>query len=104
MPTTITEIERRALKRLAHPLKVVVRTGNAGLSDAVIAEADKALRHHELLKIRVLAGEREDRDAMVTQLCTKLEAALVQRIGHVATIYRPHAKDSRIKEMLKTAR
>jgi RNA-binding protein len=104
MPTTITETERRALKRLAHPLKVVVRTGNAGLSDAVIAETDKALRHHELLKIRVLAGEREDRDAMVTKLCTVLEAALVQRIGHVATIYRPRAKDSRIKEILKTAR
>jgi RNA-binding protein len=103
MPTSITEAERRALKRLAHPLEVIVRTGNAGLTDAVIAEADKALRHHELMKVRVLAREREDRDAMMAQLCQSLDAALVQRVGHVVTIYRPRPKDSRIKPLLKTS-
>jgi RNA-binding protein len=101
MPTTITEAERRALKRLAHHLEVVVRTGSAGLTDAVIAEAGRALAHHELMKVRVLAGEREDRDAMIRQLCETLGAALVQRVGHVATLYRPRDKDSRIGALIK---
>lgn len=104
MTTTITQAERRALKRLAHALDVVVRTGNAGLTDAVVAETDKALTHHELLKVRILAGERADRDAMMQKLCDQLGAALVQRVGHVATIFRPRSKDSRIKELLKSAR
>ena len=101
MPTAITEAERRALKRLAHPLEVVVRTGNAGLTEAVIAEADKALKHHELMKLRVLAGKRGDRDSMIEKLCETLGAALVQRVGHVATIYRPRSRDSRIQVLLK---
>lgn len=99
---SITEAERRALKRLAHPLEVIVRTGNAGLTDAVIAETDKALHHHELMKVRVLASERKARDAMIVQLCQSLGAILVQRVGHVATIYRPRPKDSKIKALLKT--
>ena len=97
MPTTITEAERRALKRMAHALKVVVRTGNAGVTPAVIAEADQALAHHELMKVRVLAAERQERDAEIARLCEALGAALVQRIGHIATIYRPREKDSRIR-------
>ncbi len=101
MPTTITEAERRALKRLAHHREVVVRTGNAGLTDAVVAEAGRALAHHELMKVRVLAGEREDRDAMIQQLCESLGAALVQRVGHVATLYRPRDRDSRILPLLQ---
>lgn len=103
MPISISQAERRALKRMAHALEVVVRTGNAGVTDAVIAEADKALKHHELMKVRVLAAEREARDALVQQLCTALDAALVQRVGHVATLYRPRGKDSRIKPLLKGA-
>lgn len=101
MPTVITESERRALKRMAHSLKIIVRTGNAGVTPAVIAEAAQALKHHELMKVRIIAGEREARDLAIRELCEALDAALVQRIGHVATIYRPRAKDSRIKPLLK---
>lgn len=100
MPTTITEPERRALKRMAHSLKVIVRTGNAGLTPAVLAEAAQALKHHELMKLRVIASEREARDVAITELCEALGAVLVQRVGHVATIYRPRAKDSKIKPLL----
>lgn len=101
MPSTLTEANRRALKKMAHHLDVVVRTGSAGLTEAVITEASHALKHHELMKVRVLAGEREDRDAMIDELCKSLDAVLVQRVGHVATIYRPRDRDSRIKPLLK---
>lgn len=97
MATTITEAERRTLKRMAHALKVVVRTGNAGVTPAVIAEADKTLTHHELMKVRVLAADRKVRDAEIARLCEALGAVLVQRVGHIATIYRPREKDSRIR-------
>jgi RNA-binding protein len=101
LPTTITEAERRALKRLAHHLEVVVRTGNAGLTEAVIAETDRALLHHELMKVRILASERAERDKLIEELCQKVGAVLVQRVGHVATIYRELAKDSRIAPLIK---
>lgn len=103
MPTSITEAERRALKRLAHHLEVVVRTGNAGLTPAVINETEAALAHHELLKVRVLASDRDERDTLMQELCKTLGAALVQRVGHVATIYRPDPRNSRIKALLNPA-
>lgn len=84
----LTEPQKKHLRRLAHPRKVIVQTGNAGLSDAVIKEVDHALEHHELVKIRVVMDDRKARDAAISQACVTLGAALVQRIGHVATLYR----------------
>lgn len=82
--------QRRHLKSLAHPLKVVVQTGAAGLTRAVLDEIDRALRAHELLKVRLVAGERREREAMIRQVCEATGAAFVQRVGHIATFYRPH--------------
>jgi RNA-binding protein len=36
--------------------------------------------------------DREERDAMIEAICEALECALVQRIGHIAVIYRPAEK------------
>lgn len=86
----LTEPQKKHLRRLAHPRKVIVQTGNAGLSDAVIKEVDHALEHHELVKIRVVSEDRKERDALIAKACTTLGAELVQRIGHVATLFRPN--------------
>ena len=94
----LNEAQKRHLRRLAHPRKVIVQTGNAGLSDAVIKEVDHALEHHELVKIRVVMDDRKERDAAIARACVTLDAALVQRIGHVATLFRPNPdkKEDRI--------
>jgi RNA-binding protein len=88
----LTEPQKKHLRRLAHPRKVIVQTGNAGVSDAVIREIDHALEHHELVKIRVVMDDRKARDAAIVAACSTLAAELVQRIGHVATLYRPNPK------------
>jgi len=88
----LTEPQKKQLRRLAHSRNVIVQTGNAGLSDAVIKEVDHALEHHELVKIRVVMDDRKARDVAITFACTILGAELVQRIGHVATLYRGNPK------------
>ena len=50
--------------------------------------------HHELIKIKVAADDRDTRDAMIADLAARTDAALVQRIGHTAVLYRP-SKDKR---------
>jgi RNA-binding protein len=93
----LTEPQKKQLRRLAHARKVIVQTGNAGLSDAVIKEIDHALEHHELVKIRVVMDDRKDREAAISKACETLGADLVQRIGHVATLYRANPeKEDRI--------
>ena len=86
----LTEPQKKHLRRLAHPRKVIVQTGNAGLSDAVLREVELALEHHELVKIRVVMDDRKARDEAIKEACKRLAAELVQRIGHVATLYRPN--------------
>ena len=79
---------RQQLKARAHALKPVVLTGQAGISDALLSEIDGALEHHELIKVRINAADRDDRQMAVSRICDALEAQLVQQVGHVATIYR----------------
>ncbi|MGH8528612.1 MAG: YhbY family RNA-binding protein [Nevskiales bacterium] len=88
MPTQIPAEQRRALKARAHALKPVVTIGNAGLTDAVVAELGASLAHHELMKLRLPATERPARTSMIETLCTRLDAAPIQQLGFVLTVYR----------------
>ena len=90
--------QRKELKQNAHHLKPVIMTGTAGLSTAVLAEIDKALEHHELIKIRFGAGDRDARKAMIAECCEKTKAEVVQQIGATATIYRRNP-DKKTKEI-----
>ncbi len=85
----LTDKQRRHLRGLAHDLKPVVMVGDAGLTDAVVREAERALHDHELIKIKVRAADRDTRDALITDLATRTTSELVNRIGHVAVLYRP---------------
>lgn len=84
----LNEKQKRHLRGLAHHRKPVVIIGDKGLTEAVVREIDLSLAHHELLKVRVNAGDRAEREAILSQLCTQTGAELVQRVGHVATVYR----------------
>ena len=86
----------RHLRGLAHPLKPVVRLGNAGLTEAVVRETARALISHELIKVKGPAGERAARDALFGALAARTASALVYRIGNVAVLYRPHPQLPRI--------
>jgi len=85
----LTDPQRRFLRGRAHPLKPVIQIGNAGLTEAVVLETRRALNDHELIKVRVRAAERSARDALFAELAQRTDSSLVDRIGHVAVLYRP---------------
>ena len=76
------------LKGLAHHRKAVILVGAAGVSAAVLNEIRIALKTHELLKIRLPAVERADRQALFEQICRDTGAEPVQHIGRMAVIFR----------------
>ena len=94
MTTVLTSAQSRFLRGQAHDLKAMLQVGGKGISDALVAEVDLALEHHELIKVKVAGEDREARDAMIGALAGRVGAALVQRIGHTAVLYRP-SKDRR---------
>ena len=91
MPVPLTTRERAHLKARAHALEPKVVVGHGGLTPAVIAEIDRALTAHELIKVKVLGDDRDAREAIANQLCAGTDAAPVQRVGKVLVIWRPKA-------------
>ena len=89
MPVALTARERAHLKARAHALEPLVHVGTVGLSDAVVAEVDRALTAHELIKVRVAAADRDEREALCEALTARTEAASVQRVGKVLVLWRP---------------
>jgi RNA-binding protein len=84
----LTNPQKRYLRGLAHDLKPVVLVGAKGVTPSVLAELDQALEQHELLKVRVAASDRDERDAWIEALAEGSGAAIAGRIGHVAILYR----------------
>lgn len=85
----LTSAERRALRARAHALDPVVMVGDAGLTTPVINEIHRNLLSHELVKIRVMAGEHATRDRFMGEICATLHAAPVQHIGKILVVFRP---------------
>lgn len=84
----LSEKQKKHLRRLAHPLHPIVMLGQAGLTDGVVGELDRALTDHELVKVSARIGEREARNAALETLADRTASALVQRVGHVGVFYR----------------
>ena len=95
----------RLLKSLCHALKPVIRIGQKGITEPLLAEFEIALAHHELIKIKVGLGDREERKQVISKLATDHDANIIQQIGQIAVLFkRNHEKPSIIfpKKSLKS--
>jgi RNA-binding protein len=84
----LTAAERKALKAKAHKLDPVVHVGAKGLTDQVIAEIDRALSAHELIKVRAASLDRDARDEAVERIVERTGADAVQHIGKIFVLFR----------------
>lgn len=89
---TLTPEQRRFLRAQAHHLNPVVMIGDAGLSEAVLKEAERGLASHELIKVKSHSGDKAAREAQMAEICERLNAAPVQHIGKILVVYRPAEK------------
>lgn len=91
----LTSDQRKALRARGHRLKPVVLLGHNGLTDAVLAEIEAALLHHELIKVRLPATEREARAEILERIVSHTLAETIQTIGHIALLYRARPEAQR---------
>ncbi|CAD2246006.1 ribosome assembly RNA-binding protein YhbY [Xanthomonas arboricola] len=96
MSIVLTSAQNRFLRGQAHDLKALLQTGGKGVTPAFLAELEEVLERHELIKVKVTSEDREARDAMIADLTQQTGSALVQRIGHVAILYRPSKEKRQI--------
>lgn len=96
--------ELRQLRAQAHSLKPVVIVAGKGLAPSVLEELNRALNDHELIKVKVAVGDREQREAMIGELCAHSGAYLVQRVGNIATLLRSNPQADPRKSNLHRSR
>ena len=89
---TINKKQIQYLKGVAHPLKPVVLLGSNGLTEAVVAEIDYALNHHELIKVKIPTDDRETKGLIVEAICRETNSIKIQVIGKTLIIYRQSAE------------
>lgn len=84
----LNSADRRTLRARAHALHPVAIISSAGLADSVVAEIERCLKAHELIKIRVFSDDRLQREDLLAQICERLGASPVQHIGKILVVYR----------------
>lgn len=89
---SMTPEDKKRFRTLGHALKPVVTVAGKGLSEGVYAELERALDDHELIKVKLAVEDRDQRKALIDELCTTTRAAQVQTIGKVVLIYRAARK------------
>ena len=83
---------KKAFRGVAHHLDPVVSVSDRGLSDGIIAETERALTDHELIKVKVDALQKADRLAITEMLAEQTQATVIQNIGKVAVLYRKNQR------------
>ncbi|NVJ66138.1 MAG: ribosome assembly RNA-binding protein YhbY [Gammaproteobacteria bacterium] len=93
--TQLSKSQIKFLKAEAHALKPVVMIGGNGVTESVLEELERALDHHELIKIKVRAEDRDEKHEIIEYLCEKTNAIKVNTIGHNLVLFR-QSKDKKI--------
>lgn len=97
-----TNLQSKQLRAIGHKLKPVVTVAGNGLSETVIAEVDRALTQHELIKVKLAVGDRDAKEAVSKELCEKVGADLIQSIGNIILILRRTAEpDPRLSNLIR---
>jgi len=93
---SLTDRQKKHLRRLGHALHPIVLVGQRGLTEGVVSELKQALRDHELVKVRARVGDRENRNLVLGRLAADTGSELVHQIGNVGLLYKTNNELSKI--------
>jgi len=86
--------DRRYLRSIAHHLQPVVHIGKTGVTTNVLAEIDRALEQHELIKVRFL-DFKEDKKVLSQSIAADTRSEMVGMVGHISLFYRQNPDPER---------
>ena len=91
----ITSKQRATLRSLANRLDTVMQIGKGGITESVIEEIKSSIEHHELIKVKAKAEDREQRDELAQYLAEQSESTVVQFLGNNLTLFKQAKKNSK---------
>ena len=69
----ITPKQRAKLKKISHGYKPLVNIGKGGISENTLKQIDDTLNKREVMKIKILNNNLDDRDMLIDEILTKLD-------------------------------
>jgi RNA-binding protein len=102
---TLSNADKKTFRAIGHQLKPVITVAEKGLTENIQLELERALNDHELIKLKLIAGDKAERTALVDEICALSKGVAVQTIGHVLLLYRAAKKpDPKLSNLLRFAR
>jgi RNA-binding protein len=92
----LSQAQKKHLKGLAHHLKPVLILGQHGVTESLLNEMGVGLDAHELIKVKLHAADRTERDALIERLTQASGATFIHRIGNMAVFFRRNEKQPRV--------
>jgi RNA-binding protein len=96
---SLSNAQKKFLRKLGHSLSPVVYIGKEGLSETVVAAIDEALDFHELLKIKIVNTDKISKHEAADQVPEVTRSQLVQLIGKTLLIYRRNNKKKKDEQI-----
>lgn len=86
----LTGAQKSFLRGVGQTLDARLKVGRNGLTPEFFAEFQKILRAHELVKLRFLGADRDERAVYCTRIADEGRCVFVSAVGHTALFYRQH--------------
>ena len=67
---SINNADKKRFRQIGHDLKPIVTIAQKGLTENILLEVKRALNDHELIKIKVVGADRDQKKELVDVLCT----------------------------------
>ena len=93
---TLSTSQRRYLRGLCHHLHACILLGAKGLGEPQLEELERALDHHELVKVKLSGADRQQRQQQVNTLIESSGAQIVQKIGHTISLFRRNIQEPKL--------
>ena len=100
----LSNADKKRFRQIGHSLNPIITIAEKGLSDNIRLEIDRALKDHELIKIKLVCG-KEEKQQLADTICSDFKAECVQSIGHILLLYRATRKpDPKLSNILRAAK
>ncbi|MCE2027475.1 YhbY family RNA-binding protein [Sessilibacter corallicola] len=83
---------KKQYRAIGHNLKPIVTIAGNGITEGVLDELFRALRDHELIKIKVAIAERDVRKSVTGDIVEQTGAEIVQEIGKTVLLFKKAGK------------
>lgn len=95
----LTGAQRTHLRGLGQHLEPALKVGKAGLTSEFFLELQRLLNSDELVKLRFLGANRDQRATLCTQIADEGRCVFIGAVGHTALFFRrqPDVSKQRIQ-------